>query len=232
MKQEQCVNIICIETSTSLASVALSQNGNIKAYRESNTPKSHASLTTPFVKEVLDECGLTVAQCDGVCVSAGPGSYTGLRVGSSTAKGLCFGAGIPLFSMGTLDILASKGQEIGEYDYIVPMIDARRMEAYCAVFENGIQISNTSPLEIKEDSFLDILDRGSVLFIGDAAEKCSTIIKNANASFFQCCPSARSMVKRAYELYQQDKKENVAYFEPFYLKDFVATISKKNILGL
>ena len=133
MAEHKCVNIILIETSTSLCSVALSQDGVIKSYRESAQTKAHASLTAPFVKEVLDECGLSIRECDAVCVSSGPGSYTGLRVGVSTAKGLCFGAGIPLLAVSTMDVLAEMGKNI-ECRFILPMIDARRMAVYRAVY--------------------------------------------------------------------------------------------------
>ena len=145
-------NIILIETSTALCSVALAENGQITAYRESSAPKAHASLTAVFIQEMLEERGLSIADCDAVCVSKGPGSYTGLRVGVSTAKGLCFGARKPLLAVGTLDTLVAQalmtepGTEAqqADYKYIIPMIDARRMEVYTAVFENGAQITETA----------------------------------------------------------------------------------------
>ena len=135
--------IILIETSTSLCSVALAEDGAVTAYRESSAHKAHASLTAVFVQEVLQERGVTLSDCDAVCVSKGPGSYTGLRVGVSTAKGLCFGSGLPLIAVGTLDTLVTQAE--GEYKYIIPMIDARRMEVYACVFENGVQITETEP---------------------------------------------------------------------------------------
>lgn len=228
MQEQKCANIILIETSTSLCSVALCRNGEITSYRESDTVKSHASLTAPFVHEVLEEAGLKVSDCDGVCVSSGPGSYTGLRVGASTAKGLCFGAWIPLFAVSTMDILAQMGQSHG-CDYVVPMIDARRMEVYAAVFKGEEQIARTSSVIVEADSFSEYLQKGKVLFIGDGAQKCSSVITDANARFCQCCPTAKAMGKLAYKLYLEGKKEDVAYFEPFYLKDFIATVSKKSL---
>lgn len=233
MAEHKCVNIILIETSTSLCSVALSQDGVIKSYRESAQTKAHASLTAPFVKEVLDECGLSIRECDAVCVSSGPGSYTGLRVGVSTAKGLCFGAGIPLLAVSTMDVLAEMGKDI-ECRFIVPMIDARRMEVYSAVYANSPagrphQISPIEPIVVDEHSFADRLAEGKVLFIGDGAEKCRALLTCDNAIFEQCCPSASAMARLAQKLFDEGKTEDVAYFEPFYLKDFIATVSKKKL---
>ena len=226
--------IILIETSTALCSVALAENGTVTAYRESSAPKAHASLTAVFVHEVLAERGLTLNDCDAVCVSMGPGSYTGLRVGVSTAKGLCFGSGKPLLAVGTLDTLvaqAASAEEAGanEYRYIVPMIDARRMEVYAAVFENGKQITETAPAIIDENSFAKHLKQGPVLFIGDGAGKCADVIKHQNAHFCQCHPKASSMLSPAIEAFCKGDFKDVAYFEPFYLKEFVATVSKKKL---
>ena len=228
--------IILIETSTALCSVALAENGAVTAYRESSAAKAHASLTAVFVQEVLAERGVTLADCDAVCVSMGPGSYTGLRVGVSTAKGLCFGAGKPLLAVGTLDTLVAQAQfslaetEANvEYRYIVPMIDARRMEVYAAVFENGKQITETAPAIIDENSYAEYLEQGPVLFIGDGAGKCADVIKHPNAYFCQCHPKASSMLQPAIEAYRRQDFKDVAYFEPFYLKEFVATVSKKKL---
>ena len=228
--------IILIETSTALCSVALAENGVIVDYRESSAPKAHASLTAVFIQEMLEGRGLSVADCDAVCVSMGPGSYTGLRVGVSTAKGLCFGARKPLIAVGTLDTLvaqatdaSSNGAAVPDYKYIVPMIDARRMEVYTAVFENGKQITETAPAIIDENSFADILADGPVLFIGDGAGKCADVIKHPNAHFCQCWPKASSMLTPALAAYKEKRFEDVAYFEPFYLKEFVATVSKKKL---
>ena len=227
--------IILIETSTALCSVALAENGTVTAYRESSAPKAHASLTAVFVQEVLAERGLSLDDCDAVCVSMGPGSYTGLRVGVSTAKGLCFGSGKPLLAVGTLDTLVAQAichpeqSEGSPYRYIVPMIDARRMEVYAAVFENGKQITETAPAIIDENSFAEYLEQGPVLFIGDGAGKCADVIKHQNAHFCQCHPKASSMLSPAIEAFRKGDFKDVAYFEPFYLKEFVATVSKKKL---
>ena len=225
-------NIILIETSTALCSAALAENGVLTSYKESSAPKAHASLTAVFIQEMLEERGLTLADCDAVCVSKGPGSYTGLRVGVSTAKGLCFGSGKPLIAVGTLDTLvAQAAAEASTEDvrFIIPMIDARRMEVYAAVFENGKQITETAPAIIDENSFAEYLEQGPCLFIGDGAGKCADVIKHPNARFCQCWPKASAMLAPAINAYKEKRFEDVAYFEPFYLKEFVATVSKKKL---
>lgn len=224
--------IILIETSTALCSVALAENGTVTAYRESSAPKAHASLTAVFVQEILTERGISLSECDAVCVSMGPGSYTGLRVGVSTAKGLCFGAGKPLIAVGTLDTLVAQAASEVHYNdvkYIIPMIDARRMEVYSAVFENGKQITETAPAIIDETSFAEYLEQGPCLFIGDGAGKCSDVIKHPNAHFCQCHPKASAMLQPAVQALKDKRFGDVAYFEPFYLKEFVATVSKKKL---
>ena len=220
--------IILIETSTALCSVALAEGGAVTAYRESSAPKAHASLTAVFVQEVLAERGVALADCNAVCVSKGPGSYTGLRVGVSTAKGLCFGAGVPLLAVGTLDTLVAQAAE-SDYRFIIPMIDARRMEVYSAVFENGIQVTDTTPVIVDSESFAEYLEQGPCLFIGDGASKCADVIRHPNAHFCQCNPKASAMLRPALEALKEKRFEDVAYFEPFYLKEFVATVSKKKL---
>ena len=261
--------IILIETSTALCSVALAEDGAVTAYRESSSPKAHASLTAVFVQEVLQERGLQLNGCDAVCVSMGPGSYTGLRVGVSTAKGLCFGSGKPLLAIGTLDTLVAQASsaipsevEESPYRFIIPMIDARRMEVYSAVFASTAiqsdttiisntpsaipsassvipseveesptykQITETAPAIIDENSFAEYLEQGPCLFIGDGAGKCADIIKHSNAHFCQCWPKASAMLAPAIAAYRAGDFKDVAYFEPFYLKEFVATVSKKKL---
>ena len=241
--------IILIETSTALCSAALAENGVITAYRESSAPKAHASLTAVFVQEILAERELTIADCDAICVSKGPGSYTGLRVGVSTAKGLCFGSGKPLLAVGTLDTLVAQAHSAipSPYHFIIPMIDARRMEVYSAVFQHNdpsnsnvilsevegspsyTQITETAPVIVDENSFAEYLEQGPCLFIGDGAGKCADVIKHPNAHFCQCNPKASAMLSPAMEAYKEKRFEDVAYFEPFYLKEFVATVSKKKL---
>ena len=234
--------LLLIETSTALCSVALSEDGKIIAYRESSAPKAHASLTAVFIQEVLSENGYSISDCDAVCVSMGPGSYTGLRVGVSTAKGLCFGSGKPLLAIGTLDTLVAQAVDIiadstdahPSYRHIVPMVDARRMEVYAAVFRQSQsgeyeQATDTAPAIIDENSYAEELNEGPVLFIGDGAGKCAEVIRHPNAHFIQCCPEAKSMLVPAEKAFKEQLFKNVAYFEPFYLKEFVATVSKKKL---
>ena len=232
--------IILLETSTALCSAALAEDGCVSAYRESSAPKAHASLTAVFVQEILEERGLKLADCDAVCVSKGPGSYTGLRVGVSTAKGLCFGSGKPLLAVGTLDTLVAQAREIpgqagndgtaGNFKYVIPMIDARRMEVYSAIFTpDGNQLTQTTPVIVDENSYSEYLEQGPCLFIGDGADKCADVIKHPNARFHQCNPKASAMLVPAVEAYKKKQFEDVAYFEPFYLKEFVATVSKKKL---
>lgn len=221
--------ILSIETSTAVLSVALARDKAVVAERVCTEPRQQAALTAPLVKEVLDAAGLRMADCDAVCVSAGPGSYTGLRVGVSTAKGLAFGAGIPLLSAGTLDILV-EGAVTTSPAFIVPMIDARRMEVYTAVYTpDGKRVTPVEASVVKEDSFLEWLEQGPVLFVGDGALKCRQVITHPSASFLEAAPLARNMASLAEDAFQAGRFENVAYFEPFYLKDFVATVSKKQL---
>ncbi|MBR1956641.1 MAG: tRNA (adenosine(37)-N6)-threonylcarbamoyltransferase complex dimerization subunit type 1 TsaB [Bacteroidales bacterium] len=226
--------ILLIESSTALCSVALAEGGVITSYKESSAPKAHASLTAVFIRDILSECGITLNDCDAVCVSMGPGSYTGLRVGVSTAKGLCFGSGKPLMAVGTLDTLVAQAREIpgldGDLKYVIPMIDARRMEVYTAVFTpEGKQLTPTAPAIIDENSFAEQLEQGVCLFIGDGAGKCADVIRHPNAHFIQCNPKASAMLIPATSAYKEKRFEDVAYFEPFYLKEFVATVSKKKL---
>ena len=224
--------ILLLETSTSTLSVALSADGKVIAERVCTEPRQQASLAAPLVKEVLDDAGLSVADCDAVCVSKGPGSYTGLRVGVSTAKGLCFGAGIPLLSVGTLEILANSVilSAAKNLKYIIPMIDARRMEVYTAVFSpEGKPLTEVEAKVIGPDSFAGELAEGPVLFIGDGALKCREVLTSPNAFFQEADPLASAMAPLAEAAWQEKRFEDLAYFEPFYLKDFIATVSRKKL---
>lgn len=226
--------ILLIETSTSLCSVALAEDGAVAATRQSAEPRAHAALTAPFVKEVLDERGLRAADLDAVCVSAGPGSYTGLRVGVSTAKGICFAAGIPLLSVGTLEVQVHQARADKLLPpgcrYVIPMIDARRMEVYTAVFTpDGQRLTEVEPRVVDAESFRQERAAGPVLFIGDGAGKCSEALAGPDAHFVQVCPRAAAMLAPAMQEFKAGHFRDVAYFEPFYLKDFVATVSRKKL---
>ena len=223
--------LIFIETSTSLCSTALAEDGRIVCSRRSSEPRAHASLTAVFVKEMLDEAGWTVRNLDAVCVGKGPGSYTGLRVGVSTAKGLCFGGNLPLIAVDTLEILARQAIEAGLPDgckAILPMVDARRMEVYTAVFSStGERQTDISPVVLDETSFADLFASGPVAVIGDAAEKFAPLRAMGASIFIQCCPEASAMLAPAMAKFAKKEFEDIAYFEPFYLKQFIATTPKK-----
>ena len=230
--------IFSIETSTAVLSVALSEDRTVVCERVCTEPRRQAALTAPLVKEVLDAAGLRIKDCDAVCVSEGPGSYTGLRVGVSTAKGLAFGAGIPLLAVGTLDILAEEAVGAGHDviassdrpSFVIPMIDARRMEVYTAVYNReGRRLTEIEAKVIGPDSFAEYLGEGPVLFIGDGALKCKDVISHPNARFAAASPLASHMVPLAHDAFEAGRFRDVAYFEPFYLKDFVATVSKKQL---
>lgn len=225
--------ILLVETSTSLLSAGIAEDGRLTAYLESDEPRMQAALTAVFVDRLLKENRLRMKDFDAVAVSKGPGSYTGLRVGVSTAKGLCFGAGIPLIGLGTLDILVAQAASASEgarytYRYVIPMIDARRMEVYAAVFTpDGRQLTPTRATVVGPDSFAEYLAEGPVLLIGDGAAKCGEVLPAAHVQ--QCCPKASAMAALAEAAYNEKRFEDLAYFEPFYLKDFVATVSRKKL---
>jgi tRNA threonylcarbamoyladenosine biosynthesis protein TsaB len=220
--------ILNLETATKNCSVSISENGKIIALKELNTGGySHAEMLHPFIEEVLKEIDKGLSDIDAVAVSKGPGSYTGLRIGVSAAKGICFGNEIPLIAIKTLESLASSQK--GKDYTLIPMLDARRMEVYASVFNSDIEeIRKTEAEIIDENSYSEYLEKGKVLFFGDGAEKCKDIIKHENAEFVDdIFPSAKDMGDIAEKLFIEKKFEDSAYFEPFYLKDFIATKSLK-----
>ena len=228
--------LLLLDTSTALCSAALSDGDRVLQYREAEGRNVHSSLAAVLVRDILEAEGLKASDCDAVAISKGPGSYTGLRVGVSTAKGLCFGAGIPLIGIGTPEVLVAQAAAEGLFPagcrHIVPMIDARRMEVYSAIYTtDGQRLTEVEPTIVTEDSFADILSGDApVLFIGDGAEKCREVLgKHPNAVFVQCCPKASALAAPAATAWNEKRFEDVAYFEPFYLKDFIATVSRKNL---
>ena len=228
--------ILSIETSGDCCSAALSAGGETFDSRFIDTPRMQSSHLAPMIEELIAANQLTIKDCAAVAVSSGPGSYTGLRVGVSMAKGLCFGAKIPLVAVGTLDLIARQALEAVEHnvpDYVVPMIDARRMEVYQTVFDGSLKnsVKAVEPLILDENSYCDILDKGTVLFCGDGCAKFSKIISHPNAKFYPCNPNARYMGALAHQRFTAGKFEDTAYMEPFYLKDFAIGVSKKKILG-
>ncbi len=215
--------ILNIETATTNCSVSLSRNGKTIALKEDNDKNySHAERLHVYIDDVLKEAKVSKNQLSAIAVSKGPGSYTGLRIGVSTAKGLCFALGIPLISISTLESLSHCVNE--DNGVIVSMLDARRMEVYSAVYEtNHNKIRETQAQVLNESSFSEYLNNAKVYFIGNGVEKTKTLIKHPNAIFIDNkLPSAKQMSMLAYNKFNNNNFEDVAYFEPFYLKDFVA----------
>jgi tRNA threonylcarbamoyladenosine biosynthesis protein TsaB len=204
--------------------VALSENNQVIASRIDTNGQNHSKLIGTFVQEVLQEAGFTAHQLDAVALSAGPGSYTGLRIGTSFVKGLCFGANIKVITLPTLQVLAQEAllqnTNIESNAHLCPMIDARRMEVYTAMYDAKLnQISPAEAKIIDENSFAEI--DCPIYFCGSGAEKCSKVIQNSNANFDTTInPTANMMVDLAEEAYDNKQFEDVAYYEPFYLKEF------------
>lgn len=215
--------ILNIETSTTNCSVSLSNDRETLVLKEDNSANySHAETLHVFIKEVIEEAQISNTEIDAIAVSKGPGSYTGLRIGVSTAKGLCYALDKPLIAVPTLHSLAHQVSDID--GYIVPMLDARRMEVYSAVFDNNYkQIRATEAEVLEAGSFSNYLEERLVYFVGNGVEKTQTLIQHPNARFVENkMPSARDMRHISHHKYKISDIEDVAYFEPYYLKDFVA----------
>ena len=215
--------ILNIETATTNCSVSLSKDGETIVLKEDNNKSySHAERLHIYIESILKEASIGSIDLNAIAVSKGPGSYTGLRIGVSTAKGLCFAMDKPLISIATLEALACQVKT--NEGIIVSMLDARRMEVYSAIFNsNHEQIRNTQAQILDEMAFKEYLEKGLVYFIGNGVEKTKTIIQHPNARFIEdALPSAREMSLLAYNKYKISDTEDVAYFEPYYLKDFVA----------
>ncbi len=229
--------ILCIETSSDVCSVALCRGADVVAHKEVYENNAHAASLTPMIEEMMAEVAVDFSSLKAVALSAGPGSYTGLRIGASTAKGICYALGIPLISIPTLDLIAKAMQEkvSANYDYVAPMIDARRMEVYMQVVDaQGNTHTETSPVIIDETSLQEYLSAGKkVLVGGNGAEKCKNVIASENALFVDgVYPLALNMGAMAEAKLQQNRTESVAYYEPFYLKEFQTTTPKNKVLGV
>lgn len=215
--------ILCLETATTNCSVGLAKDGQLLSIKEDNSKNySHAEKLHVFINDILAEAGVQAEDLDAIAVSKGPGSYTGLRIGVSAAKGLCFSLDIPLISVPTLNLLALKLK--GESGLIISMLDARRMEVYSSVYDASInQIRDTKAEVLDEDSFSEYLEKSKVHFIGNGVAKFEEICNHPNAVFHkQKFPSAKEMAEIAELKHQKSDTEDVAYFEPYYLKDFIA----------
>ena len=222
--------ILQIETATTSCSVALAKDGAVLSFKQVNERNLHSGVITRFIEEIIAAAGVNYSDLDAIAVSCGPGSYTGLRIGISTAKGLCFALDKPLIAIETLDAMASGISGMAEYKerkdlLLCPMIDARRMEVYTAIFTiKGQKIKPTEAAIIDENSFDEVLSKNEILFFGDGAEKCFNVLnKNPNASLLPgFINSATSLTQMAAEKFRNKEFEDVAYFEPYYLKDFIA----------
>ncbi|MCF6295217.1 MAG: tRNA (adenosine(37)-N6)-threonylcarbamoyltransferase complex dimerization subunit type 1 TsaB [Flavobacteriaceae bacterium] len=222
--------ILNIETSTTNCSVSLSQGGETSVLKEDYSSNySHAERLHIYIDEVLKEANLEPSNLDAIAISKGPGSYTGLRIGVSAAKGLCYALDKPLISIFTLEALAHQIKI--EEGIIVPMLDARRMEVYSAIFDSEYnQIRNTQAQVLDENAFAEYLEKGKVYFIGNGVEKTKDLLSHPNAIFIEDkLPSANEMSLLAYNKHKKNDIEDVAYFEPYYLKDFIGLKSKKDI---
>jgi len=231
------MRLLHIETATRVCSVALSMDGKLLAERESSEKNIHSSAITLFIDDLLKEAGLSFSDLDAVSVSKGPGSYTGLRIGVSTAKGICYALDKPLIAIGTLDALAwgarnalpekitAKKEDI----FFCPMIDARRMEVYYTIYSYDLnEVRKVKAEIISANTFSDILQSKQVWFTGDGAEKCREFFTdNSNAHFPENpMPSAQYLIELAEKKFRAGQFEDTAYFEPFYLKDFIPGIPK------
>jgi tRNA threonylcarbamoyladenosine biosynthesis protein TsaB len=233
--------ILSIETATDICSVSLSEGDRILDLAESGPDRSHATLLNPYIRKVTGRSGYSTSDIDAVAVGKGPGSYTGLRIGVSTAKGIAYALQIPLISFGTLENMAHGA--LGHPEVIAlageradlrlcPLLDARRMEVYSAFFTMHMEtIRDVSADVVDGDTYREILRKGPVCFFGSGALKCRDVIRSPNAYFVDGIhPSAGFIAKPVAEKFRKKQFEDVAYFEPFYLKDFVATTPRKKVL--
>ena len=231
--------ILCIETGTDICSVGLSRDGELVSLRESDEGRDHAKRVGVFVDELLRETGIAPDELDAIAVGMGPGSYTGLRIGVSFAKGMCYGLQIPLVAVGSLDALAEvaiEDNEAGILDVkdwndavLCPMVDARRMEVYTRLFNAaGEPLSEVSAEIVTEESFAEWRKDRQLVIFGNGAAKCREILPDA--TYVNITPSARGLARLAEQRLQEGKTEDIAYFEPFYPKDFIVIPSKKKLL--
>ncbi|MBE6220628.1 MAG: tRNA (adenosine(37)-N6)-threonylcarbamoyltransferase complex dimerization subunit type 1 TsaB [Alistipes sp.] len=231
--------ILCIETGTDICSVGLSRDGELISLRESDEGRDHAKRVGVFVDELLRENDVAPDELNAIAVGMGPGSYTGLRIGVSFAKGMCYGLQIPLVAVGSLDALAQvaiEDNEAGILDVdnwddavLCPMVDARRMEVYTRLFDaKGEALSEVSAEIVTEESFAEWRKDRQLVIFGNGAAKCREVLPDA--TYVNITPSARGLARLAEQRLQEGKTEDIAYFEPFYLKDFIVIPSKKKLL--
>ena len=228
-------NILNIETSTSVCSVALTSEGEVQEHVENYEGQTHATMLSVYIKRMLHYATSRQMKLDAIAVSIGPGSYTGLRIGLSEAKGLAFGMDVPLIGVNTLKLLTVTTMFAHFFDdestLFVPMIDARRMEVYTAVYDNALRdILPPQPMIIDENSFADLLRDHHLVFCGNGADKVKKLIQHPNAEFIEGVkPVALSMLALSEKAYRENDFIDVAYSTPLYLKEFQATKSKKKL---
>ena len=228
--------ILHIETATDLCSVAVSEDGQVIFEQTEQTGAAQSRRLGSMVDEALSFTDSHAIPFDAVAVSCGPGSYTGLRIGVSMAKGVCYGRKLQLIALPTLQVLSVpvllQHDDLPEDALLCPMIDARRMEVYCALYTRALRtVQQTQAMVINEQSFADVLAEHPFYFFGNGSEKCKSVLNHPNAHFFDNVrPLAKYMAPLAERAHANGQFEDVAYFEPFYLKDFVATVSKKKII--
>lgn len=231
--------ILCIETGTDICSVGVARDGELISLRESDEGRDHAKKVGVFVDELLRETGISPDELDAVAVGMGPGSYTGLRIGVSFAKGLCYGLGIPLVAVGSLDAMAAvaiEDNDAGILDVdnwenavLCPMVDARRMEVYTRLFDaKGNALSDVTAEVVTEQTFADVRRERQLVMFGNGAAKCREVLHDA--TYINITPSARGLARLAEQRLSAGQIEDIAYFEPFYLKDFIVIPSKKKLL--
>lgn len=226
--------ILNFDTSTKVCSVTLAEDKKILSFRENDEGRNHASLLTVFIDEVLKEAGKSTSDLDAIAVSKGPGSYTGLRIGISTAKGMAYALNIPVMAIPTLKIMAYgylAHHAVDEDTLLCPMIDARRMEVYTEFYTQKLEVFRKVGADIIEtDSYRDIRNKYKMIFFGDGASKCENILEGNEIVIDKSYKiSSLHMPALSKESFEQRNFENVAYFEPFYLKNFVATTPKKKL---
>lgn len=224
--------ILNIETSTDICSICISQDGAVLSMKETERSYSHSEVIAVFIEECIKEAGIEITDLDAVSVSQGPGSYTALRIGASTAKGICFSLSIPLISIGTLDALScSVREDVGENDLIIPMIDARRKEVYHCVFSSdGKLLVPVEPIILNEETFKEYASYDNILFCGDGVSKSKDILNLKNGVFYHKECSAIHMIALSEEKFFKNQFEDISYYEPFYYKGPNITVQKKNIL--
>ena len=221
--------ILSLETSAKVCSVAIHDGGKLVATSEIHVEQSHASKLAVLIDEIKNEAGIEFSQLVAVAISSGPGSYTGLRIGTSTAKGFCFALNIPLISVGSLDLLAFQMKEQNPQNaYLCPMIDARRMEVYCLITDAGLHtIHPTEAKVIDEESFNEYLDKRQILFFGDGSDKCKEKLHHKNAQFISgVYAKASQLGVIAFDKFKKNEIEDLVNFEPHYLKEFMIKLPK------